>query len=156
VFSNPMREPIQDGGELDKREKREGKLVVASGDAVEAFYPAEEVFDVVAATVIAPMKRDLVATITTWGNAHSGPFTPEGATQGVSIKSLVGDRSFPAQTDQERLDRLQIMLRSGGESQRHRAPSAIDDRRELGVQASFGQSDGLAQLAASGIGPMLM
>ena len=67
-----MSEPIEHGGELDEGQEGDGELVVAGGDAAVFFDAAEEVFNVMAVSVVAAMEPGRMTTTPPGGNATTG------------------------------------------------------------------------------------
>src|SRR5258707_15399615 len=84
-----MSEPIQHSRELNEGEKGVREFIVTSGDAAKAFDAAEEIFDAMAATVVAAMERRWLASTTARGGAQARPLAaPEGA-EAVRIEAFV-------------------------------------------------------------------
>ena len=93
-----MSEPIEDGGEVNEADEGFGEFVVTGGDAALDFDAAEEVFDLMAAAVVAAMKSDrLTASAFGW-NAATGPLLAQFLAKDISVESLVGDNPVSAGT----------------------------------------------------------
>jgi len=113
VFSNLASEPIEDGGELNKGEKGEGEFFIASRDAAMDFDATEEVFDLVAAAVVAAMESDALTASSFGWNATSGPLLAQLLAENVGIESFVGDDPVSSGPRQHRANRMLVVLRSG-------------------------------------------
>ena len=85
-----MREPIQDCGELHEGEKRRGEFLVARADAAVFFDAAEEVFDLMATTVIPAMKPGRLAAAASGRNAAGRVLPPQPIPKRVGVEAFVG------------------------------------------------------------------
>ncbi len=156
MFSNLVSEPIEDGGQIDKSEKGGGEFFLTGGNTPVNFDATEEVFDLVAAAVVAAMKAGGVTASACGWNATAGFLAVQPLPENIGIEALVGDDPAPARTGQHRSDRMLVVLRPGRETEGHRPPVLINQRGELGVESAFGSSHRLGALAAGGIGSVLM
>src|SRR5258708_36698650 len=83
-----MSEPNQQSSELNEGEKGVREVIVTSGDAAKAFDAAEEIFDAMAATVVAAMERRWLASTTARGDAQARPLPTQEGAKGVRIEAF--------------------------------------------------------------------
>ena len=151
-----MGEPIQCGGELDEGQESGRELVVAGGNASEFLNAAKEIFDVVAMPVVAAMEPGRMTATVSGRNTAAGMLRAQAGAETIGVESLVGHDPVMAQAPPQRGHGAQVVLRAGGQGDRDRPAMLVRDGGELGVQSAFGPPDGLRQLAARRIGPVLM
>ena len=151
-----MSEPIQDGGEQHEGEESGGELFVAGGDAPKLLQAAKEVFDVMAMPVVTAMEAGGMPAALSGRNAAPGVLRAQLGAESISVEALVGHDPVAAQTPPQWSHGKQVVLRAGGQGDRNRPAMLVRDGGELGVQSAFGPPDRLRQLAARGIGPVLM
>ena len=151
-----MSEPIQGGSEQHEGEESDGELFVAGGDAPELLNAPKEVFDVVAMPVVTAMEAGWMPAALSGRNAAPGVLCAQIGTESIGVEALVGHDPVTAQTPPQWSHGEQVVLRAGGQGDRNRPAMLVRDGGELGVQSAFGPTDGLRQLAARGIGPVLM
>ena len=151
-----MSEPIEHCRELNEAEERRGELFVASADATVAFDAAEEVFDLMAAPVVAAVEGNGPAARAFPWDADARALPTQPRAKRIGIEALVRHRAVTTQARQQGFDRIQIMALSGGEAERHGASTGVDDGRQLRIDATFGATDRLRGLSAARIRAVLM
>ena len=151
-----MSEPIKDGCELNEGQKGDGKFFEPGADPTMAFDAAEEVFDFVPPTIIAAVKGRWTATQTLGWDADAGALAAQPRAKGVGGEALVANAPPPPQATEQRLDGEEIVALPLSQAECDGAPATLDDGCQLGVEPSFGASDGLCSLSAAGIRPILV
>ena len=156
MFSKASSEPVEHDRQLNEAEESAGELLIASADAPVAFDATEEVLHLVTTTVVPPMKRDPYPPASFWRDAAGGALAAQPGAEGVRIKSLIRHHPLASQARQQGFHGVEIVARTGRQRQAHRAATAVNCRRELGVEATLGAADRLLLLAATGIAPVLV
>src|SRR5882672_1538497 len=151
-----MSKPIQDGGELDKAKEGDGEFVVACGHPPEAFESGEEVFDPMAAAVVAAMEGHGLAAAAQPSNANPRALTVQLGAKVAGIKTFVSDHALAPQRRHQRLNGFEVMPVARSQAKRHGPPVSIDDGRQLGVDAALTAANRLLDLAPAGIGAVVM
>ncbi len=151
-----MSEPIYDGGEMDEAEEGAGELFVTSADAALGFDAAKEVLNVMTTLVVSAMEARRMPPTAFWRDAATGSLGVQSGAKDVGVKALVGHDPAVSHAGQHRKDGVLIVLLAGRETNRQGPPAGIDNRRELGVQPTFGPAHRLRSLAAPRIGSVLM
>lgn len=156
MYSKSKSEPVEHRRDLNKGEKSRCELVVASADAPMAFDTAEEVFDAVSLAIVAAVESDGSAAVPLRRDAESSTLPTESCAERISIEALVGNRLAVPQGGQQWFNRVQIVPLSRGDSQGDGATPRVNNRGELGVNASLGATDRLLRLAPGGVGAVLV
>src|SRR5258708_28212780 len=117
-----MSEPNQQSSELNEGEKGVREVIVTSGDAAKAFDAAEEIFDAMAATVVAAMERRWLASPTARGDAQARPLATQEGAKDVRIETFVADPALSPPGPHPRPNPLEIPPPAPRHAQRHRAP----------------------------------
>lgn len=90
MFASLVIEPIEDSGELNEAQKRSREFIVAGGDAAMALDSAEEVFDAMAATVVAAVEGVAPSAPAPWSDTGPNAGLVQRAMKRARIKALIG------------------------------------------------------------------
>ena len=151
-----MSKPIQDGGELHESEEGDGEFVIAGCHAAEAFESGEEIFDPVAATVVAAMEGHGLAAAAQPSNADPRLLPVKLRPEATRIEAFVANDAFTAKRGPQRLNGFEVMAIARGQAQRHSPSVGVHDGRQLGVDPALTATNRLLDLAPARIGAMVM
>lgn len=126
AFAKSMSEPIKNCRKINEAEEGLGQFVVAGGDTPVDFDPAKEVFDLMAAPVVAAMVAGRLPASALGRDATTGTLGVEVGAEDIGIEALVRHDSTVTGTRQHRHDRVLVMLWSRSEAERHRTTSRVD------------------------------
>ncbi len=148
-------EPIEDGGELDEREKVEGKLLVAGADASLAFDALEEVLHAMAEPVIAAMPAGRVLAVFQVGDARIFSGVPDPVPERRRVIALVGHQPV-SRWDLDSVRAPDVALFAGVQKELERAALGVHQCGHLGVESPSGWPNGLPGLATVRLGGVQM
>ena len=129
-----MREPIDVGGKVDEAEEGHGEFVVAGRDATVGFDAAEEVFDLVAAPVIAAMETVRLPAVPFRRDAAPAALPPQPLAEFIGVETFIGDDPRATRAPKQRHDGVLVILRTGREADGDRSPVGVHHRRQPGIQ----------------------
>ena len=99
------------------------------------------------------MKAGGLVPATSGRNAALGVLVAQTGPERVGVKALVGHQPMLPHGGQQWFHRVQVVLRSRGQTDVHSPAVPVHDRRQLGVQPTLGAADRLRSLATRRIAP---
>jgi len=151
-----MSEPIHDRGEMNEAQEGAGEFIVSSADSTLGFDAAKEVLDLMALPVVTAVETGRPQPTAFGRDAAAGVLGAQARPEDIGIEALVGHDPAMAHADQHWDHGVLVVLLARSQTESHRPPPRIDDRRELGVQAAFGPAHRLRRLSAGRIGSVLV
>jgi len=151
-----MKEPIDDGGKLNKAQKGVSEFVVTGANAALGFDPTKEVFNPMPSSVVTAMEPTRMAPAAFGRDAATGVLLVQPEPKDVRVEAFVGHDPTVAHPGEQGQDRMLVMLLARGQTDPDRSASGIHDRRQFGVQSTFGPAHRLGRLSSRRIGPVLM
>jgi hypothetical protein len=156
VFAKSVFEPIEDGGELNKSKKGDGQFVIASAQTPVTFDSAEVIFNAMAPVIEPATEGPSPRAVLAARNASFPSETAYAFTQMIGVEPFVTDQSSASKQAKMRFNRMDLAALPWLKAQRNSVAVTVDQRGELCIEASFGETDPLGKLATSGIGAVLV